>query len=88
MTYATSILTFTESGGSNTHFYGTGDDCPGILQLMDRYASVPMSFADACLVQMSEMWPECTVFTTDSDFRIYRRHRRQVIPLLIPADLP
>lgn len=55
-----------------------------ILELMDHYASVPMSFADACLVRMNEIIPASTVFTTDSDFRIYRRSRRQLIPLLIP----
>lgn len=37
---------------------------------MDRYASVPMSFADACLVRMSALLPNATIFTTDSDFRI------------------
>ncbi len=25
--------------------------------------------ADACLVRMSELWPEAPVFTLDSDFR-------------------
>ena len=64
--------------------YVSSNDGPLILQLMDRYASVPMSFADACVVQMSEILPGSTVFTTDSDFRIYRRHKRQVIPILAP----
>jgi predicted nucleic acid-binding protein len=54
--------------------------------LMRHYANVPMSLADACLVRMSELVGECVVFTMDSDFRIYRRHRRQKIPLLIPPD--
>jgi predicted nucleic acid-binding protein len=54
--------------------------------LMRRYANVPMSLADACLVRMSELVAGCVVFTLDGDFRIYRRHRRQKIPLLIPPD--
>jgi hypothetical protein len=42
--------------------------------------------ADACLVRMSELVADCVVFTLDWDFRIYRRHGRQKIPLLIPTD--
>jgi uncharacterized protein len=55
-----------------------------IHELMARYANVPMSFADACLVRMSELWPEALVFTLDSDFRIYRRNKRQSLPLVCP----
>ena len=40
-------------------------------------SNVSMSFADACLVRMSELWPEAPVFTLDSDFRVYRRNKRQ-----------
>ncbi len=53
-------------------------------ELMVRYASVPMSFADACLVRMSELWPDAPVFTLDSDFRVYRRNKRQSVPLICP----
>ena len=45
-----------------------------------------MALADACLVRMSEMVTGSTVFTMDSDFRVYRRHRREPILLLIPPD--
>lgn len=55
-----------------------------VHELMARYASLPMSFADACLVRMSELWPEAPVFTLDSDFRIYRRNKRQSLPLICP----
>ena len=55
-----------------------------VHELMARYATVPMSFADACLVRMSELWPEAPVFTLDSDFRIYRRNKRQSLPLICP----
>lgn len=51
--------------------------------LMLSYADVPMSFADACLVCMAEQ-KEGRVFTLDSDFRIYRKHRREALHLLIP----
>jgi predicted nucleic acid-binding protein len=55
-----------------------------VAALMRRYANVPMSLADACLVRMSELVPGCVVFTLDRDFQIYRRHRRQRIPLIHP----
>ena len=55
-----------------------------VLALMDKYADVPMSFADACLVRMTEILPDPLVLTTDSDFRIYRRHSRQVVPCAMP----
>ena len=55
-----------------------------VHELMARYANVPMSFADACLVRMSELWPEAPVFTLDSDFRVYRRNKRQSLPLICP----
>jgi|ERR1051326_4781764 predicted nucleic acid-binding protein len=54
------------------------------LALMEKYADVPMSLADACLVRMSETYTQPVLLTTDSDFRIYRRHSRQVIPVIMP----
>jgi hypothetical protein len=44
-----------------------------------------MSLADACLVRMTETLPDPVILTTDSDFRIYRRHSRQVVPCVIPS---
>ncbi len=55
-----------------------------IKRLRSRYASVPMSLADACLVRMSEQHSSANILTIDSDFRIYRRHRREPIPTLCP----
>jgi hypothetical protein len=43
-----------------------------------------MSFADACLVRMAELSDEAIILTTDTDFQIYRKKGRLVIPLLIP----
>ena len=45
---------------------------------------VGMSFADACLVRMTEVLPDSLVLTTDADFHIYRRHSRQVVPCVLP----
>jgi predicted nucleic acid-binding protein len=55
-----------------------------VLRLMQKYADVPMSFADACLVRMTEVLPDPVLLTTDRDFRVYRRHSRQMVPCLMP----
>jgi predicted nucleic acid-binding protein len=56
-----------------------------VIALMRKYANVPMSFADACLVRMTEIMPDPLLLTTDSDFRIYRRHSRQTVPCELPV---
>ncbi len=55
-----------------------------VLALMKRYTSTPMSLADACLVRMAELDADASIVTLDSDFGVYRRNRRQSIPLLSP----
>lgn len=55
-----------------------------IGQLLERYASVPISLADASLVLLSELLPGSAVLTLDSDFQIYRRHGKSRIALIIP----
>jgi predicted nucleic acid-binding protein len=64
--------------------FDLGDQLAPVLDLMDKYADVPMSLADACLVRMSETLPDPVVLTTDTDFKIYRRHSRQIVPCLLP----
>jgi predicted nucleic acid-binding protein len=60
------------------------DHSSNVFRLMREYANVPMSLADACLVRMSELYNKHLVFTLDSDFRIYRKNRRQSIPTIMP----
>lgn len=55
-----------------------------IQQLLMRYANIPMALADACLVRLTEIHPESVLLTIDSDFQIYRRNGRSVIPMLFP----
>lgn len=55
-----------------------------VRDLMRRYRDMPMSFADACLVRMSEFHTDGVIWTLDRDFHVYRRHRRQTIPLVTP----
>jgi len=61
--------------------FAASPELGAIRRLMKRYASVPMSLADACLVRMSELDPDSVVLTLDGDFRVYRRNRRNVIPV-------
>ncbi len=60
------------------------DEREGTLHLLRKYADTPMSFADACLVRMSELRREASVLTLDRDFSTYRRNGRERIPLLAP----
>jgi predicted nucleic acid-binding protein len=55
-----------------------------VRKLVMKYANVPMSLADACLLRMSELAPRMAVITLDSDFRTYRRNGRQVVPVVMP----
>lgn len=66
--------------------FNVEDEKQAVKSLLEKYADVPMSFADACLVRMSELYPDSAVFTLDSDFKIYRRNGRQPIPLISPEQ--
>ena len=63
-----------------------GDQEPDVRELMRRYRDTRMSLADACLVRMAELHAGATIFTLDGDFRVYRKHGRQMIPVLMPGD--
>lgn len=54
--------------------------------LMDKYSDLPIDLADACLVRMAEKEPEATVLTLDSDFLLYRKNTRHVIPTIMPEE--
>ena len=44
------------------------EDASGIESLMHRYADTPISLAVACLVLLTERFPDCRLFTLDTDF--------------------
>jgi len=56
-----------------------------VMSLMTKYHDTPMDFDDACMVVMTEAKKDCQLITIDSDFHIYRRLERQVIPLIMPT---
>jgi predicted nucleic acid-binding protein len=53
-------------------------------ELIEKYADLPMDFADATLVVLAEELNTDIVFTVDRDFSVYRirgRRRFQVVPV-------
>ena len=50
-----------------------------------RYADRHPDLADLCLIRLSELFPGHSVITVDrQDFRVYRRNKRETIPLICP----
>jgi predicted nucleic acid-binding protein len=78
------LMAMFQAGGVRLEF-DLADHLGSIATLMAKYQEVPMSLADACLVRMSELHDRARIFTLDSDFKVYRRHGRQAIPLIHPA---
>ncbi len=61
------------------------DHLASIEALAKRYADRKPDFADLCLIRMSELHPKHSVITVDKqDFRVYRKNKRDVIPLICP----
>lgn len=56
-----------------------------LYDLAVRYENRSPDLADLCLIRMSELYPHHTIVTVDEeDFRVYRRNKREAIPLLCP----
>jgi uncharacterized protein len=56
-----------------------------LYELAQRYEDRRPDLADLCLIRMSELYPHHTILTVDEDdFRMYRRNKRDRIPLLTP----
>jgi predicted nucleic acid-binding protein len=64
--------------------FDLGDELEPVLNLLHKYADLPMSLADACLVRMTETLANPILLTTDDDFRVYRRHSRRMVPCVMP----
>jgi predicted nucleic acid-binding protein len=58
---------------------------PEVTALAQRYAERQPDLADLCLIRMSELNPKHPVITVDGDFLIYRRNRRETIPVIMPS---
>jgi len=67
--------------------FNAQEHLPHLSKLAKRFADRKPDLAELCLVRMSELHPKHSVITTDGrDFRIYRRNKREVIPLICPTE--
>ena len=65
--------------------FDCNDHLPQLPVLAKRYKDRTPDLADLCLIRMSEIYPKHSVITVDAeDFRIYRRNKREIIPLIFP----
>ncbi len=65
-------------------YFDLSQEWEQVMPLLAQYMSVPISWADAELIRMAELFPRSVVFTLDSDFQIYRKERNSVIAVLSP----
>ncbi len=71
--------------GMLTSVFNLSQNTARLADLAARYEDRRPDLADLCLIRMSELHPRHVLITVDeNDFRIYRRNRREVIPLLCP----
>ncbi len=77
------VLTYLKKGILQIDF-SLSNEIEAIENLMQKYETVPMSLADACLFRMSELTDNSSVFTLDGDFHIYRKNGKRKIDLIIP----
>ena len=64
-----------------------GDHLPQLMALARRYGDRRPDLADLCIIRMSELHPRHSVLTVDrADFRVYRRNKREAIPLVCPPE--
>ncbi|HXP89110.1 MAG TPA: PIN domain-containing protein [Bryobacteraceae bacterium] len=79
-------LAFVEEGLVRPVFV-VADHLQRLKELAARYADRSPDLADLCLIRLSELHPRHPVITTDyNDFRVYRRGRREAIPIIHPPQ--
>lgn len=79
------VLRFLETGLVRLAFEIEGHRSE-LGELARRYSDRQPDLADLCLIRMSELNPQLPVITVDGDFRVYRRNRREIIPVIMPPD--
>lgn len=78
------VLAMVEDGLVEVAFE-CGEHLTRLAQLAKAYADREPDLADLCLIRMSELHPRHSVITVDrEDFRVYRRNKREAIPLVCP----
>ena len=78
------VLDLVHRGVVDLSFHLT-DEASSVSRLLHKYRDARMSLAAGCLVRMAELHAEGVVLTLDSDFGIYRKNGRQVIPSITPT---
>jgi hypothetical protein len=69
---------------SESHSIAPGE-LDHLRDLALRYADRHPDLADVCLIRMSEIYCRHMLITVDEDdFRVYRRNKREAIPLVDP----
>lgn len=67
--------------------FQAGEHLPALGKLAKTYANRSPDLADLCLIRMSEIHPRHSVVTVDrADFRVYRRNKRETIPVICPPE--
>jgi len=65
--------------------FDLNEQAAGVLSLLNKYSDRHMDLADACIVRMTELIRDCRVITVDrTDFKVYRRNGRELIPVIAP----
>jgi len=78
------VLSLVEDGLLQVAF-DCGENLTQLQSLAHRFADRNPDLADLCLIRMSELYPRHAVITVDEDdFRLYRRNKREAIPLICP----
>lgn len=73
--------------GLVTLSFACNDHLAQIAALARRFADRKPDLADLCLIRMSELYPRHSVITVErADFRVYRRNKREAIPLICPPE--
>ena len=68
--------------------FDRSDHWPQLEALAVRYGNRHPDLADLCLVRLSELHPRHSVVTVDrADFKIYRRNKREMIPIICPPEV-
>lgn len=77
------VMTLVSAGMLQLAF-DLSENAEKVHELAMRYSDRHADLADLCLIRMSELYPHHTLITVDADFRVYRRNKREAIPVLCP----
>lgn len=63
------------------------DQWSDLLRLAEQFDDQHPDLADLCVIRLSEIYSSHKVLTVDgSDFRVYRRNNRELIPVICPTS--